>query len=199
MYYLHKLEHDNFVNFVVGSDRQPSYNCKITEMGRNIFRNPVVQDLMDIKSKGVWYPRCNPVYQYKGIEYSQDGLPVALRETKRVVLRRLGDYYGWRQQWPTELVAYVDGVKVDRPKIIRREFISNGDLRYYDNFFIEDLKFDTAKEADNWFRKAQDDDAFILAVTGRGPWPIFCGATRDGIEVGEVSQDAIYFGDNDEY
>ncbi len=192
MYYLHKLEHDNFMNLVISTQRRPDYNCKITEMGRNVTRGSVIQDLKDSNPTGVWYPRCNPTYRYKNVEYSQDGLQVALREPHRVVMRRLVDYYSWRQQWPEDLVSYIDGVRVERPKIIRRELISHGDLRYYDNFFIEDFKFDSAKEADQWFRKAQPDDEFILAATGRGPWPMFCGATRDGVEVGDVSKESVY-------
>ena len=190
MHYLHKLEHDSFVNFVIGTVRNPSYNCKITNISRNDRRSSVVRDLIETGVRGVWYPKCKPTYVYKGVEYTHSALHVGMQEPHRVLMRRVSDYYNWRQQWPEELRAYI-GTEVSRPKIKRRELIPYGDLRYFDTFYIEGFKFDDPQEADDWFRKAQNDDEFIRAVTGRGPWPMYCGATRDGVLYGNVG-DAVY-------
>ncbi len=192
MHYLNKLEHDNFVNLVIGTNRNPSYNCKITTLSRNNQRSSVVCDLIETGVGGVWYPKCQPTYVYKGIEYTHNALHVGTKEPHRVLMRRIKDYYNWRQQWPEDLTAYIQGKEVGRPKINRRELIPYGDIRYFDTFYIEDFKFDDPRKADDWFRQAQNTNEFMLAITGRGPWPMYCGATRDGVLYGEVG-DAVYY------
>ncbi len=194
MHYLHKLEFDGLETYIIGTRMTLQHDCKITllEQGNE---GEIIQALQAISPPcGVKYRSCKIDYAYKGNPCLTLEVGPLVGKSKFAGTSLLWRYHNWIQQWPEGLFCAVDGKPVSRPRIIRREFIPQGDTRYFDWFVVEDLIFDNFDDADKIYRMGGDDNEFEEAVRMTGEWPMYCGAIRDGVETGDVSKEAKPFG-----
>ncbi len=194
MHYLHKLEFDGLETYTIGTLMTLTRDCKITLLEHGNERE-IISALRTINPPcGVKYRNCNPIYAYNGEPCDMGSVGGALGRSKFAGTSLLWKCHRWIQQWPEGLFCAIDGKLVSRPRIIWGEFIPRGDIRYYDRFFVEDLIFDNFEDADQIYRMGGDNNEFKLATLMKGPWPLFCGAIRDGMGVGNISKEAVPFG-----
>ncbi len=194
MHYLHRLEFDNLETYIIGTRMTLQHDCRITLLtsGSEVA---VILALRTINpSCGVKYHNCDIVYAYKGKACLALEVGPLMSRTVFAGTSLLRQYHMWFQQWPKELQCTIDGKPVSRPRIIRGKLIPRGDVRYFDQFVVENLIFDNFYDADKMYRMGGDDNEFKMATLMKGPWPMYCGAIRDGVGVGEISKEAMPFG-----